>query len=142
MKKTTSESDVCSPRIGPQETTTLGRVPSFGRSVSPSFLKDTQNALANAILDRQTAIVHAISYKHKHKKELNRHCHEMSEQVNYVIKVPGSEDESQSVAGCEEIKVETSNERSFTPCRFASLSRYEFRNFNSIESFEFLTFRM
>ena len=98
------ESDTRTPRLGAQEPS-LGRVPSFGRSMSPTFLKDMQTALASAIMDRQTAIVHALSNKHKHKKVLNRHTHEMSEQVTYVTKVPGHfEDDETSVTGCEEIK--------------------------------------
>ena len=114
------ESDPRMARVSAQEPS-LGRVPSFGRSISPNFLKDTQTALASAIMDRQTAIVHALSNKHKHKKVLNRHTHEMSEQVTYVTKVPGHfDDDEMSVSGCEEIKVEESgsDELKFTPCRF------------------------
>jgi hypothetical protein len=110
-----------SPTLVPQDSVrdqqALGRVPSLGRSSSPSFLKDTQAALANAILDRQTAIVHALSHKHKEKKALNRHCHEMSNQVHHVTKVPGYFDEEEPVSGCEEIKIETVIELDFTPCR-------------------------
>lgn len=117
-----------SPRLAPRDmsrTPSLKRVPSNGRSTSPSFLRDTQTALTNAILDRQTAIVHALSNKHKHKKELNRHTHEMSEQVHHVTLVPGYIDEEEDaggIVGCEEIKVETVQELKFTPCRWVSIS--------------------
>ncbi len=117
-----SDQEARSPGLVPQDSVrgqqSLGRVPSIGRSSSPSFLKDTQAALANAILDRQTAIVHALSHKHKEKKALNRHCHEMSNQVHHVTKVPGYFDEEETVIGCEEIKIENVQELTFTPCRF------------------------
>jgi hypothetical protein len=116
-----SDNERRSPGLFPQDSAreqqAFGRVPSIGRSSSPSFLKDTQAALANAILDRQTAIVHALSHKHKEKKALNRHCHEMSNQVHHVIQVPGHFDEQMGITGCEEIKIETVQELNFIPCR-------------------------
>ena len=78
----------------------------MAKTQCPSFLKEMQDAIANAILDRQTAIVHAISNKHKHKKALNRHCHEMSEQINCVTKVRFDDGEDTSASGCEPVKKE------------------------------------